>query len=415
MVKINESAHVTKKNIVIVDDSLSYRLILSKLLQKLNVNVYMAENGQQAYDYILNQSIDIVISDWEMPVLNGVDLCQMIRSIEYSHYIYIILVSARTSKEDIVTGLDAGADDFLVKPINEAELVARLNSAYRVIDLEMSLKKKNGDLSIVLQELKNDLYIAQKLQFSLLPTHDFSFHSIYADWMLIPSAFVSGDLLNIFPLDKNHIGFFAIDVSGHGIAAAMYSMSLAREFMLFDSEYCILLSHEDGYVKIMPPSDVVRQLNKYYCSNNMNEDNYFTIIYGVLDTDSGHGKLCQAGHPTPLIIRNNGDAEYIGTGGAPVGLLDFMDYEDTDFSLNSGDRLYIYSDGIIEAQNSELCYFGVESLTNFLENFNSSMSAEKIFFSLKKTLCHWVFGEELDENDSSFIDDVSLLMIQRNG
>ena len=135
--------------ILIAEDDPVSRKLLEKTLLKAGYEVTSVENGRKALDLLNNNFFPIVLTDWMMPEIDGLELCRIIRNKAFEGYIYIILLTANDSKEDIIRGLEAGADDYLTKPFNRAELVARLNTGLRILDLEESLKKANEEIRIV--------------------------------------------------------------------------------------------------------------------------------------------------------------------------------------------------------------------------------------------------------------------------
>jgi len=129
--------------ILIADDNLVARKLLEKTLKKEGYEIVSVENGKKALDMFNERFFPIVLTDWMMPEMDGPTLCKAIRENITSSYVYIILLTAKASKEDIISGLESGADDYLTKPINNAELIARLNNAERILTLEKSLKDAN--------------------------------------------------------------------------------------------------------------------------------------------------------------------------------------------------------------------------------------------------------------------------------
>ncbi len=135
--------------ILLVDDDIVSRALVEKHLLKAGFKVTSAANGRQALSFFDNQFFPIVITDWMMPEIDGPQLCWMIRQKETESYVFIILITARDSKTDIVSGLQSGADDYLTKPIHPAELVARINTGIRILKLEQSLKKANDEIRLL--------------------------------------------------------------------------------------------------------------------------------------------------------------------------------------------------------------------------------------------------------------------------
>lgn len=135
--------------ILIVEDDIVTRKLLAKKLVKEGYVVDIAENGVKAIEKLNRTFFPIVISDWMMPELDGLGLCQAIRKREWNGYVFIILLTAKNAKDDIVSGLEAGADDYLTKPFHHAELIARINSGVRIVNLEQSLRSANEEIRLL--------------------------------------------------------------------------------------------------------------------------------------------------------------------------------------------------------------------------------------------------------------------------
>jgi two-component system, cell cycle response regulator len=135
--------------ILVVDDDVVSRRVVQKHLEKAGFDVVTAANGQNALDSFDRQFFPIVLTDWMMPGIDGPQLCRLIREKKTDGYVFIILITARDSKTDIVSGLESGADDYLTKPIHPAEMVARVNTGIRILKLEQSLKKANEEIRLL--------------------------------------------------------------------------------------------------------------------------------------------------------------------------------------------------------------------------------------------------------------------------
>lgn len=159
-----------RKNIeiLLVEDSRTQALKFQLMLENHGYHVQVAQNGLEAMNLLLNNHISIVITDWVMPEMDGSELCRAIRQHDFGGYIYLILLTAKDSKTDIIEGLKAGADDYLTKPVDDAELIARLTTAERIINLEQTLKKRNQEIALLsitdpLTKVFNRGYINDKL------------------------------------------------------------------------------------------------------------------------------------------------------------------------------------------------------------------------------------------------------------
>lgn len=391
--------------ILVVDDTRLTQMMLKRTLEKLGYDVFCVGNIQLAIAYLEREPVQFVITDWVMPGGNGPDLCRKIRAKESDFYTYIILMTSLTDTQAMLDGMDAGADDFVSKPIQLEELHARIRAGERVLQLEKKLQSQNKKLIDAQKTIHEDLKLASTMQRALLPTCPSNINNINIDGLFFPSAYVSGDIFNFFRLDEKHIGFYSIDVSGHGISAAMMSFTLSRLLTPDLNKESPLKKKlpEAPFYKIIPPDSVIDTLNQQF---QMNESNtlYFTMVYGVMNMDTLKVDLCQAGHPPPIHLPKQGSACFIGDGGFPVGITDIAEFESMSINFEKQDRLYIYSDGISECMNTEQEMFGSDRLLAFFEETRDLPTSE-VTTQLEKRIRLWQGAEE-------FEDDVSLLMIE---
>jgi len=390
--------------ILVADDRKEIRLVLSTHLKKWGYTFIEADNGKTAWEILNKDHIDILITDWMMPEINGIELCKKIRESLFSHYIYIIMLTARGEKNDLIEGMEAGADDFMVKPFAKDEIKVRIKAAERILLLERELAGKNKKLEKAYGVITEDLKAAAQMQKSLLPPNCRTLSGIKFDWLFCPSGFLAGDIFNFFTLDENHTAFYLLDVAGHGIPSAMLSVSLSHELSL-PGRGDLLRKYipETGYYEIHSPAEVVAELNRRYESNN-DSIHYFTMIYGVIDNKKGKLTLTQAGHPSPLYIPFEGEPSFIGTGGFPVGMFSLIDYEEHEIRLKKGDRLFIYSDGISDCRNKDNEVFSDKMLYEFFLKYGR-LSIDNLMKILEETLNRW-------KKDEEFEDDISLLSME---
>lgn len=426
--------------ILIVDDDVAIRRILAAMLQKWDFNVVEVSDGEEAWQLLQQQPINFILSDWMMPRLDGVALCRRLRAAELPHYVYFILLTGKDQSDDLIMALEAGADDFLTKPVNAKELRVRIKAGERVLHLEKALLAKNQELQQANQELatsqqriQRDLQAAAVIQQDLLPNSRQTGLPIDLAWALMPAEELAGDIFNFYPLDEQHLGFYLIDVSGHGVPAAMLSVHLAKilspepradSLIRLPQTPLDTKQHNDylGFFSLgrqkksepaidlrsfRGPVEVVTRLNENFQADDRNMM-YFTMIYGIINTRSGQGSLCQAGHPYPLLCRSDGSVESLGKGGFPVGLVPKADYEAVDFQLRPGDRLLLYSDGATECVNQENFQFGADRLGQSLCDARQ-LSLEEAMEQIKNALVIW---NPRSSGKIAFNDDVSLLAIE---
>ncbi|MEM9248511.1 MAG: SpoIIE family protein phosphatase [Pseudomonadota bacterium] len=344
--------------VLVVDDSKMQRRILTAQLRRLGYNVLEAESGEEALHICEGSQPDLVVSDWMMPGMSGIEFCRHFRQMPRESYGYFLLLTSKSDREEIALGFDAGADDFLTKPVQGDELRARLAAGARVLRMEKELVAKNAQLSDALDELQtlyesldNDLSEARKLQQSLVKERFRAFGQNQVALLLRPSGHVGGDLVGFVPVEASRLIVFAIDVSGHGVASALMTARLSGYLMPTTADRNVALEPgPDGQVEILSPAEVARRLNRLSLAE-LATDTYFTMALAEIDLESGATRLVQAGHPHPVIQRADGRLEQVGTGGAPIGLIEDVEYEDVSFVLAPGDRLVLVSDGITECED----------------------------------------------------------------
>ena len=391
--------------ILIADDDQDIRLLLSKILEKWGHEVVLAADGAEAWDILQKEDHYFVITDWMMPRMDGLALCKKIRDTGFSHYVYIIMLTARDSNNELVEGMKAGADDFIIKPFKKDELNVRIKAGERVIKLEKDLAEQNRHLSKAYSVIRKDLEAAGKIQASLLPKSAANILNIQFDWMFLPSAFVAGDIFNYFRLDETHVGFYLLDVAGHGIPAALLSVTLSKVLSPLDINNSPLKHFvpDPPHYEITSPAMVVKDLNSRFQADD-DIMQYFTMVYGVINVKNGQTTITQAGHPNPILVKKEGETTMVGSGGFPVGMLPDIDYDEFEVSLNKGDRLILYSDGIIECMNSENKQFSVERFIDLLNRY-SNLPEHELIQKTEQALLQW-------KGNNDFEDDVTLLAIE---
>ncbi len=394
--------------ILIAEDERVSRRLLESRLKKWGYDVTAAEDGEEAWEIFQQEHFPMVISDWMMPKMDGLELLKKIRSIERSGYVYTILLTARSEKEDLLAGMDSGADDFISKPFDKDELLARLKVGLRITDLERDLALRNQELGKINERMKRDLEAAAKIQQSLLPTKLPECDKVEFAWKYVPCDELAGDTLNVFYLDEEHIGLYLLDVSGHGVPAALLSVNLSRTLNPNPGQSDLLKEHAPdsptGY-QIVPPEDVADRLNQRFPLDNTTEQ-YFTMQYGQLNIKSGTLKFFSAGHPPMIHVKKDGSSKAIQVRSMPIGFMVGVGkvYDEQVLDLETGDRLYFYSDGIIEAMDSDREQFGVDRLLENLSTARPTPLAETLD-QLSDRIDRWTNGKGCG-------DDLSILALE---
>ena len=399
------------QRVLVVDDSRLQRRILSASLKRWGFEVYEAESGIEALDICRDFPPDLVMSDWMMPGMTGPEFCREFRQMTRENYGYFILLTSKTEKDDIAHGLDAGADDFLTKPVNSAELRARISAGERILRTERELNEKNRLIKSTLDELQtlydsldSDLIEAKKLQQSLVSDRYRDFGAAEVSLLLKSCGHVGGDLVGMFDVSPTRIGLYGIDVSGHGISSALMTARLAGYLSAASPDQNVALYKTvSGDYAQRPPAETIAALNRLILSE-METELYFTMVLADVDLDTGKIVMVQAGHPHPAIQRADGSVEFLGDGGLPVGLIEGAEYQQFEVSMAAGDRLMIHSDGVIERADLKGNLLGDEGLTRIMKDLRQTRGMA----CLESIV--WKLSEFADDQD--FDDDVSAVLLE---
>lgn len=344
--------------ILVVDDSRAQRRLLTRTLEKWGYQTVEAASGQEAMSLCEATCFDIVISDWMMPGMSGVEFCRRFRDVS-EHPAFFLLLTAQTERETLAEGLESGADDFLSKPFHAVELRARLRAGKRSVQARRALAEKNMTLSATLEELSDaysaierDLKGARIFQEGLLPERHVSYDHADVSLLFRSSGHVGGDLVGYFPVKDGEICVFSVDVSGHGVASALMTARIAGYFNAAAPERNLALKRQGSGFDVAPLPEVCDRLNGILMAD-AESDQYLTMGIAHVVLATGEVEICLAGHPSPALQRKSGDTEFLELWSTPIGLIDDVEFATSRTKLNNGDRLIIYSDGITECPGPE--------------------------------------------------------------
>ncbi|WP_083545595.1 PP2C family protein-serine/threonine phosphatase [Sulfitobacter alexandrii] len=403
----------TSTRILVVDDSRLQRRLLAGSLKRWGYEVTEAGSAEEALQLCRSEPPDLVLSDWMMPGMNGIEFCRAFRDLSADRFAYFILLTSKREKAEVVAGLHSGADDFLSKPVDGDELRARITAGERIIGIQKELSRSNrliretlSELQTLYDSLDKDLLEAKKLQQSLLPERHRVFRGGTLSLMLRSSGHVGGDLVGFFEAGPRKLCLYGIDVSGHGISSALMTARLAGYLSSSAPGQNLALTRDDrGNPVPRPPAQAIQAINELVL-NEMDTEHYFTLLLANVDLDTGLVQVAQAGHPHPVIRRRDGKIEQFGTGGFPVGLLSGVSYRQFDIQLQPGDRLLILSDGFTECPDPLGRMLGEDGLARIVASLGD-MHDEAFLSGLL-----WKLSEFSGASD--FPDDLSGLMFQRN-
>ncbi|MHC4217963.1 MAG: PP2C family protein-serine/threonine phosphatase [Planctomycetota bacterium] len=388
-------------NLLVVDDNEMNRDMLSRRLARRGHIVETADGGRAALDLISQRPFDVVLLDIMMPDIDGIEVLKTVRKDYSAADLPIIMATAKDESDDIVSALKLGANDYVTKPLDFQVVLARVQT-------QLSLKRAKEELSTAHARMKRDLEAAAKVQQAQLPAAAPASDRVRFAWTYRPCDELAGDALNIFKIDDRHIGVYVLDVSGHGVPAALLSVSVTHSLSQRGTASSIITEPTDaqGGFTVTAPALVAERLNRQFPMAD-NANRYFTLVYGVLDTQTGRFRFVTAGHPGPLIVRADGSEESVEEPGFPVGIVDGAEFDDMTVELRAGDRLYLHSDGVNEEMDRDGEMFGRTRTRGVLVEHHTR-PLDDVLARVVEAVTAW-------KGDGDFSDDISLVALEMAG
>lgn len=373
---------ISGATILIVDDEPVNVKVMQNQLNLEGYTLLTADNGMDALNIINHSAPDLVILDVMMPRMTGYHVCKLIRE-KYSLYdLPVLLLTAKNRIQDIVAGFEAGANDYLSKPFDRRELLAR-------VDMLITLKEAVGKHNR-LENLQRELEIARRIQNSILPEKLPSIEGIDIKAIYMPMELVGGDLYDYHLGEDGGTGILVADVSGHGIPAALISSMVKIAFYMQSPCYS------------MPDRMLLNIHNTIF---GKCETHFVAASYIYIDREKRKLLHSNAGH-SPLIIYNklNDEITTVRSKGKILGLLEVDNLELIEIAIKPGDRIILYTDCIIETRNSSNELFGEERFHQYIRQ-HSTQNAEIFVNSLPSHLEEWA------GNRGHFEDDLTLVVV----
>lgn len=378
--------------ILLIDDDSTTRLVLKRALQRQGYEVTVANNGEDGVRLAKEIKPGLIVCDWMMPVMDGLEVCRQVKATPYLSTTFFILLTARGAVEDRVTGLDTGADEFLAKPIEIDELQARVRAGLRIHQLSQDLQKQK-------QMLETELSEAARYVRSLLPS-SVSQGPVCIDARFVPSQQLGGDCYDFQWLDDESLAIYLVDVSGHGVGAALLSVSVLN----------VLRSRSLPHANFHEPSEVLDALNQAFqttTSADFYEGKYFTIWYGVYHRPTRQLVYASAGHPPALLlsVAKSGTVDRLNTPSIPIGMFPDADYESQCCEIAPSSQLYIFSDGVYEIPQPDGTVWGLDAFADWLsqESDGGGVDLERLLEEIEQLSPDCVLDDDLSLLQLTFL------------
>lgn len=382
---------MTRKKILIVNDEEDLTEIIRLYLELKDFEVSFATDGISGIEQAKKIQPDLILLDIKMPGMDGYEVCKKLKEDSETKEIPIIFLSSLLNTADKIKGWECGVVDFISSTTDYTELLARVEAHLKIRALTKEIMAYNQELLLKQEALRENLRSAAIIQQSLLPITECLIPNLKVEWFCIPCEWVGGDVCNYIQFNKENIVFYVLDVSGHGVASAMVTVSISQ-----------FIQHQNLSLSLPPtPKNVLMALNKEYPFEKFNM--FSTLFYMILNPQNGKIVYSCAGHPPPIILRANQQFSLLDYSGAMLGLFDF-NYEDKEEFLFPGDKLVLYTDGIIEYRNLQGDLYGRERLYHLLEKIKLKPIKEMV----------QMIQQDLKDfaGEISARDDISMMIVE---
>ena len=334
--------------ILIVDDNPANVEIFQMRLAANNYEIITATDGEAGLAMARDKQPDLILLDIMMPKMDGIEVCRRLKGDLSLPFMPIIMVTAKADTKYVVDGLEAGADEYLTKPVNHAALVARVKSMLRIKSLHDTVLEQSAQLKV---QLKTATKI-QSLFWPKMPELKAGNH-IWA--VSVPAAYVGGDLYDVIPLPDDSLLAYVADVSDKGVPAALIMAALST--------------------KIRSETQIQNEIDKLLETINNStyyltaEEGFFaTIVLARYWPHSGKMQLAIGGHLQPLWVVERGLGNLPQINGLSLGITPDVHYEKKEILLSPGESVLLFTDGVIEAENEDNELYGHDRMVDYIKN-----------------------------------------------
>jgi phosphoserine phosphatase RsbU/P len=387
---------MASRRLLLVEDSSTMRRMLSTMLKEEGYEVETANDGLQGLAKArLDPLPELILTDYEMPELDGAGLCQALKADKELRSIPVLMLTTLGEAQNKIAGLQAGADDYIEKPKGQDEfrvMCARINAHLRIADLRIELSEQNRRLEAAHKKFTFELELARKVQFALMPRPPKPRGVLRLAVRYTPANQLGGDIYDFYRLENNRLGILVADVSGHGVNSAMLSgmvKALAAPLSL----------------AVLEPGELLAGLD-VACEQHFPEGYFCTGFYLIADEETGLIRYAGVGHPPGIVVGPNGPRTLPSNPGMlGIGMVDGT-AGSTD-RLAPGESLVIYTDGLTDAMDPSDALFGEDRLKTLLQSHYGADPTE---------ILNQV-GSALDQHTApgTPADDINIIVLQHLG
>jgi phosphoserine phosphatase RsbU/P len=281
-----------------------------------------------------------------------------------------ILFSTHGLTAEEMQELAPWAAETFQDPENSDEILLKVANQFTIHRLTYEFKLAQHLLLEKQMQLEKYLHSAAHIQKSLAPSRFPRVGNLEFAWRFIPCKKIGGDLFNVLQLDEETVMAYILDVSGHGISSAMVTVSVYQSLSHHLGNFLKERLDAPPYYRVLTPTEVLRRLDAEYPFERF--EMFFTISYLLLNPTTGRVRYSNAGHPPPLLLRADGSREILNQGGTVIGMGGVIPFEEGEVTLRAGDRLFLYTDGVVEQVNTASELFGEERFSGHLAELRES-------------------------------------------
>ncbi|MGB8169008.1 MAG: SpoIIE family protein phosphatase [Chthoniobacteraceae bacterium] len=378
------------RKVLLVDDDETSRRLLGASLRHAGFELSSATDGAEALAAIESAPPDVLVLDFEMPGLDGAEVCRRLRASERTavNQLPVIMLTGHTDEADEIACLTAGANDFVTKPVSRAVLVARIETQLRLGALSSALHAQNSEMALWREAQEADLAVARTTQQAIVTSAPPQIDHWRVEAVYTPLIQVGGDVYGWRQLDRDTWLFWLADATGHGVAAALFTTLVA---LLFDQASAACISAHG----------ILTRVNADFFS--LLRGNSFMTACCAVVTNDGRLSFAGAGHPPLLIRRRDGTVEALPSLNTMMGIDLSIEMREAKTTLGSGDIALLFTDGLFSLKTSAGERLTSETVAEILARLDESAHS----------IPGLIAGLVEQSDGQSFDDDLAAILLHR--